>query len=158
MGLISWQLVFIILISYNSALRSIGPDVALDLYIKMRVRRLLLVGPYMDFPVQEITSNTLFAIVQIILDFSHALLNWMCGFDQLSIVKVILTKNICWCTRMTDFASVRMKKGVLMEMDKYLPLHTGSTAPLNIYLGGKVSKVFFGGIKAYVFSLSQYVQ
>ena len=39
-----------------------------------------------------------------------------------------------------------------MDLDKYLPLKPGSTAPQNIYLGGKVSKVvlanFFG---AYVF-------
>ena len=46
-----------------------------------------------------------------------------------------------------------------MELDKYFPLKTGSTAPQNIYLGVKVSKVVLtNGIEAQEFSYISYLQ
>ena len=48
---------------------------------------------------------------------------------------------------------------MLMELDKYFLLNPVPTAPLDIYLGGKVSNfVFPNGFEAYAFSSSQYVK
>ena len=64
----------------------------------------------MDFHTQERISEAFFTIVWSILDLSHNLMNRMYGFTQLSIVTVILTTGICFCTLMTDFASVITEK------------------------------------------------
>ena len=48
---------------------------------------------------------------------------------------------------------------MLINLDNYFLLKPGSTAPTNIYLGGKVPKVFFTNVvEAYKLSSSKYVQ
>ena len=48
---------------------------------------------------------------------------------------------------------------VLTELEIYFPPKPGSTAPLNIYLGGKVSKnISLNGVEAYAFSSSRYMK
>ena len=81
-------------ISQHHDLKSIGPDVALNLDLNIRLRGLILYNIYMNFPVWETTSKTFFMIVRIILNFINALLNQMHGFDQPTISMSSLNINI----------------------------------------------------------------